>query len=137
MQTSRAPVTVVIPCFNQGRFLASAIRSVQAQSYEPLETIVVDDGSSDETAEVATAAGTRLIRQSNLGVGAARNAGLSSAAGEFIVFLDADDELLPGAIDSGVAFLDARPETSSVVRQCYSMDIDGRPLTRNSQSFTA
>ena len=128
MQTSRAPVTVVIPCFNQGRFLASAIRSVQAQSYEPLETIVVDDGSSDETAEVATAAGTRLIRQSNLGVSAARNAGLSSAAGEFIVFLDADDELLPGAIDSGVAFLDARPQTSSVVRQCYSMDIDGRPL---------
>ena len=128
MQTSRASVTVVIPCFNQGRFLASTIRSVQQQLYEPLETIIVDDGSSDETSEVATAAGTILIRQPNLGVGAARNAGLNAATGEFIIFLDADDELLPGAIDSGVAFLEARLHTSAVIRQCHSMDIDGRPL---------
>jgi glycosyltransferase involved in cell wall biosynthesis len=128
MQISRSSVTVVIPCFNQGRFLATAIRSVQRQSYKPLEIIVVDDGSSDDTAEVATAAATKLIRQPNLGVGAARNTGLKAATGEFVIFLDADDELLPDAIESGVAFLGARPQTSAVMRQCHSMDINGRTL---------
>lgn len=128
MPTSRSSLTVVIPCFNQGRFLPSAIRSVEEQCYESLETIVVDDGSSDDTAEVARVAGTRLIRQANLGVGAARNAGLNAAAGEFLIFLDADDELLPNAIESGVAFLESRPQISAVIRQCQSMDIDGRTL---------
>jgi hypothetical protein len=129
MQMSRPPVTVVIPCFNQGRFLATAIRSVRQQAYAPVETIVVDDGSIDDTSEIASAAGTTLIQQPNLGVRAARNAGLSSASGEFVIFLDADDELLPGAIESGVAFLEAHPQISCVVRHCYSMDANGRPLT--------
>ena len=128
MKMPHPSVTVVIPCFNQGRFLANAIRSVQNQRYEPLETIVVDDGSTDETAEVAAACGTRVIRQPNRGVGAARNTGLNVAGGELVIFLDADDELLPDAIESGVAFLETRPQISCVVRQCYSMDVDGHSL---------
>ena len=128
MKMPHPSVTVVIPCFNQGRFLATAIRSVQSQSYEPLETIVVDDGATDGTAEVAAAFQTKVIRQPNRGVGAARNAGLNVADGEFVIFLDADDELLPDAIESGVAFLETRPQISCVVRQCYSMDVDGHSL---------
>jgi glycosyltransferase involved in cell wall biosynthesis len=125
---SRPLVTVVIPCFNQGRFLASAIQSVRNQHYQPIETIVVDDGSTDDTARVAAACGTQLIRQPNRGVAAARNAGMEAARGEYIVFLDADDELLPNAIESGVAFLENRHQLAGVVRQCYPMDVTGRVL---------
>ena len=128
MTMSRSLVTVVIPSFNQARFLASAILSVQEQRYQPLETIVVDDGSSDETAEVATACKAILIRQANQGVGAARNSGMAAANGEFVIFLDADDELLPNAVESGVAFLETRPDLACVVRRCEPMDVEGRVL---------
>ena len=133
----RPLVTVVIPCFNQGRFLSSAIRSVQNQGYESLETIVIDDGSSDDTVAVASACGARVIRQPNRGVGAARNTGMGVARGEFIIFLDADDELLPGAIESGVAFLEARPQISCVGRQCQPIDVEGRVLAAEQPAVDA
>src|SRR5262249_35920072 len=89
---------------------------------------VVDDGSTDDSAAVAERAGVRLIRQTNSGLGAARNAGLAAATGEFVVFLDADDELLPDALASGVAALRARPTISCVVRRCRMMDAQDRAL---------
>jgi len=73
-------VTIVIPCFNYRHYLAKAIDSAQAQQYRPFEIIVVDDGSTDDSATVAEHAGVRLIRQPNAGLGAARNAGLAEAA---------------------------------------------------------
>ena len=121
-------VTIVIPCFNYRQYLGKAIYSAQAQQYGPFEIIVVDDGSTDDSATVAEQAGVRLIRQPNAGLGAARNAGLAEAAGEFVLFLDADDELLPDAVTTGVAVLEARPALSCVVGLCQLIDAQGRAL---------
>ena len=121
-------MTIVIPCFNYGQYLGNAIRSAQMQQYRPVEIIVVDDGSTDDSAAVAEQAGVRVIRQPNAGLGAARNAGLAEAAGEFVLFLDADDELLPDAVPTAVSVLQASPAVSSVVRRCQVMDGLGRAL---------
>ena len=87
-------MTVMIPCYNQARFLGEAIESVLSQSH-PDFVVVVDDGSTDNTSEVASSYGqVRLIRQENRGLAAARNRGLSEARGEYVVFLDSDDRLL-------------------------------------------
>lgn len=110
-------VTVVIPCFNHGRFVAEAFESVRAQTWSRWEAIVVDDGSSDDTpaildALVARCADPRLTvhRQPNRGLSAARNAGLAAGAGEFFVPLDADDRLRPRMIEACMARLQAEPD---------------------------
>ena len=86
-------VSVVIPAFNAQRFVRDAVDSVLAQTHAAVESIVVDDGSSDSTAEVVRGYGpaVRLIQQENRGVAAARNRGASEANGELLAFLDADD----------------------------------------------
>ncbi len=121
-------VTVVVPCFNQARYLGCALASVRAQSYPNVEIVVVDDGSTDDTAEVARAGGATLIQQPNRGLGASRTIGLGATHGDFVVFLDADDELIPDAIESGVAALNEHPSASCVVRRCQTIDSDGRLL---------
>ena len=118
----KAPlITVVIPCYNQAHFLGAALDSIAAQTYPAIQTIVVDDGSTDGSASVASERRVQVLRQSNQGVGAARNAGLRAATGDFVVFLDADDELLPDAVQSGVASLAANPDAYLLVRQCRSV----------------
>jgi glycosyltransferase involved in cell wall biosynthesis len=119
-------VSIVIPCYNQARFLHTAIESARRQGYRPLETIVVDDGSTDDTSLTAEHLGALVIRQPNHGVGAARNAGLRAARGDFVLFLDADDELLADAVQSGVEALTRNSTASCVVRLCQSMDAEGR-----------
>ena len=107
-----ALVSVVIPCYNQAHFLKEAIGSALAQSYSHVEIIVLDDGSVDNTAEVTAShadTGVRHVRQENQGLAAARNAGLAASRGSYIVFLDADDRLLPQAIESGLACLREHP----------------------------
>lgn len=122
-------VSVVIPCFNQARYLRRAIASVQAQTWPAIESIVVDDGSTDETSAVAYAAGvTTVVRHHNRGLSGARNAGLAAAHGEYVLFLDADDELLPDAVRSGVEVLERHPDAGGVGRRCLPMDAEGRPL---------
>lgn len=109
--TENPLVSVVIPCYNQGRFLGEAIESVQAQTYPHYEIIVVDDGSTDNTDQVAARyENVRCIRQTNRGLSGARNSGLNASKGEWLVFLDADDRLLPEALEAGVARLQAHPE---------------------------
>ena len=122
-------VSVVIPCFNQARFLRLALASVHAQDWPSIESIVVDDGSTDDTFGVARSHGARIVvRQENRGLSAARNAGLAAALGEYVLFLDADDELLPDAVSSGVDVLTRYPAVAGVGRRCLPVDVDGHPL---------
>lgn len=121
-------VSVVIPCFNQSRYLGDAIRSAFGQSHPPIECVVVDDGSTDETAAVAGHLHAQVIRQPNRGVSAARNAGLAAARGELVVFLDADDVLLPTALETEAAALAANPAVSAVVTRCEAMDEAGASI---------
>jgi len=89
---TKLTVSVVIPCHNYGRFLPQTLGGVLAQTYPVKEIIVVDDGSSDDSAEVATSfSGVRLIRQPKQGIAGARNTGAALATGDLIAFLDADD----------------------------------------------
>ena len=92
-------ISVVIPAFNAEKYLGEALESVFAQGYEPLEVLVVDDASTDGTVAVADGfAGVRVIRREHGGAGAARNAGVAFATGEFIAFLDADDVWTDGRL---------------------------------------
>src|SRR5690349_9691286 len=88
-----ALLSVVIPSFNYGRFLRETVESVLAQTYSPVEIIVVDDGSTDDTKErLARFEGRiRYIHKANAGLSAARNTGIKHARGDWIAFLDADD----------------------------------------------
>lgn len=91
-------VSVVIPCYQSGSTVGAAISSALTQTYEPIEVIVVNDGSTDAGPSVARSHGDRVtvIDQANAGVSAARNAGIAAASGEFVALLDADDMFLPG-----------------------------------------
>jgi glycosyltransferase involved in cell wall biosynthesis len=117
-------VSVIIPFYNPGRFLREAVLSALSQSYSEVEIILVDDGSTEPYSEQLLGLLDRfkLITQSNKGACSARNAGLSVANGEFIKFLDADDILFPGAIESEVkASLDCADQEFTVGRS-YRMD---------------
>jgi glycosyltransferase involved in cell wall biosynthesis len=93
MTTLPLSVSAILPVYNGEAFLAEAIESVLRQAYEPLEVIVIDDGSTDRTAEIARGYGekVRYLRQDNTGAAAARNNGLRLASGDVIAFIDADD----------------------------------------------
>jgi glycosyltransferase involved in cell wall biosynthesis len=108
---SDAPlVGVVVAVFNYGRYIDEAITSVLEQPYRPIELIVVDDGSTDDSAERAAAyPEVTLIRQPNRGVSAARNAGIAASNGEFMTFLDADDRMPPESLAALASFMNDHP----------------------------
>lgn len=97
-------VSIVIPNYNYGKFIAKTIESVLAQTYPVSEIIVVDDGSTDNSLEVLEQFGNKIkiIEQQKQGVSAARNAGVKNSSGEFIAFLDADDIWLPNKIEEQI-----------------------------------
>jgi len=122
-------ISVVIPCYNQAHFVNEAIESVLAQTYAHFEVVVIDDGSTDNVEEVAGRyPGVRYIRQENSGLAAARNTGLRRTRGNYLVFLDADDRLLPNALEAGLAGFAARPECAFVVGHCLAITVDGAPF---------
>jgi glycosyltransferase involved in cell wall biosynthesis len=106
---SDVPISVVITAYNSERFVADAIRTVRAQSVRPHEIIVVDDGSSDRTAEIATALGARVLRQKNSGSSAARNAGTRATTAPWIAYLDVDDLWIPEKLALQWTALQAAP----------------------------
>lgn len=119
-------VSVVIPCYNKGNFLSEAIESVLRQTYPHWEIIVVDDGSTDGSGTVATRYPVvRYLRQANQGPSAARNTGLWVSAGTYVVFLDADDRLLPNALEVGVRALEDHPDCAFVSGQVHLIAKDG------------
>lgn len=101
---SKTPaISVVIPLFNKGPYIARALNSVLAQTFQDFEVIIVDDGSSDDGAEIVkefTDSRIRLIQQENRGVSAARNRGIEVSRAELVAFLDADDEWLPDFLET-------------------------------------
>src|SRR5689334_17614281 len=109
-------VSVVIPTYNYGRFLAEAIESALSQTRPPGEIIVVDDGSTDDTASIVKGfdAHVKYIKQENAGVCAARNRGVNESTGELIAFLDADDRFEPTAIEKQAAIFESEPEVGLV-----------------------
>jgi glycosyltransferase involved in cell wall biosynthesis len=130
----RPLVSVVIPCFNQAHFLVEAIESVRAQVYPRLEVIVVDDGSADNTLEVASRyPDVRPLRQPSRGVAAARNLGFTESLGEFVAFLDADDRLLEHAIQIGVEALAKRPHIAFAAGRSRDIREDGRVIRGRQQ----
>lgn len=105
-------VSVIIPCYNAGRWLGAALESAFGQTWPQLEVILVDDGSTDDSRQIAApyeSRGLRVVSQPNQGQSAACNRGLSLARGEFVKFFDADDLLSPDAVSIQVAALRARP----------------------------
>lgn len=126
-RTERPLVSVVVPAYNQGRFLAEAVTSALEQSLQPVEVIVVDDGSTDSTASVAGAFGTRVryVRQQNQGLSAARNRAIALAQGRYVQLLDSDDALQPGALEKGWDLAEANPEVSVWRGGWDEVDIDG------------
>jgi len=121
----RPLVSVVIPCHNQAQFLADAVKSAAARSVR-VQVIVVDDGSTDHTATVACGFDdVLLIRQTKRGLSDARNCGLRASTGEYLIFLDADDRLVPGAIDVGVRALSGRPACAMAYGRCVMMGPEG------------
>ena len=109
-------VSVVIPVYNGEQFLGDALRSAWGQDYRPIEVLVIDDGSTDRSAEIARGfEGVRYFHQTNRGQGPARNLGLEQALGELIAFLDADDIWLPHKLRLQVRYLLDHPEASFVL----------------------
>ena len=123
-------VSVIIPTYNYARFLPNAIDSALAQTFREYEIIVVDDGSTDNTADVAKryAGQIRYHHQENRGLSGARNAGCRLASGELFAFLDADDEWNREKLERQVAVMDASPELGLVSTYMRFMDADRKAL---------
>ena len=127
----RSPtVSVITPVYNRAGPVAQAVASLAAQTLSDLEIIVVDDGSTDASAEAAQRAGgdrARVIRHSvNRGIPAARNTGLAAARGKYIAWLDSDDIARPQRLERQVRFLEDRPELAMVGAAAGRMGADGR-----------
>ena len=130
MPTDPPLVSIIIPAYNQDVYLRQSIDSALAQTYQPVEIIVVDDGSTDDTADIAQNYGEqiRYIYQENLGLAGARNSGIRAAHGELIGLLDADDIWEPTYLETIVSLAQLYPEASVFHSCAQCMDTKGNPL---------
>lgn len=114
-------ISTIIPVYNGEAFLGEAIESVRSQTIEVAELVVVDDGSSDGSADIASELGATVVSVPHRGVSAARNAGLAVATGDYVAFLDADDKWEPDKLDVQMAYLSNYPEADGVLghMRCY------------------
>lgn len=125
-----ANISVIIPCRDGERFLVEAIESVLLQTVSVAEIIVVDDGSTDSTPEIAARyPQVRYFYQPGLGVSAARNLGLKASQGEYIIFLDHDDRLLPEAVELGLEAFRLYPDCGFVFGTCRNISENGLSQT--------
>jgi glycosyltransferase involved in cell wall biosynthesis len=111
-------VTIAVPCFNHGRFLDEAVDSILAQTYQDLEIVVVDDGSTDPETKALLdrydRPKTRVLREKNGGPSAARNRAIEAGSGEYVMPLDADDRIAPTYVEKAVRLLDEDPRLGIV-----------------------
>jgi glycosyltransferase involved in cell wall biosynthesis len=122
-------VSVIIPCYRQAHFLVDSVVSVLRQDHPHVEIVVVDDGSPDNTeAVIRRWPGIRYLRQDNGGLAAARNAGFRESRGGFVLFLDADDRLLPSAISTGLRHFRDDPSLGMVAGHFRTIGLDGRVI---------
>jgi glycosyltransferase involved in cell wall biosynthesis len=123
-------VSVVIPVYNQERYVGAAIESALAQTYRGHEVVVVDDGSTDRTPSVLASFGARIraIEQPNAGFAAALNRGIAQSHGEYVAWLSSDDLFLPTKLARQVAYLDAHPDVDLVYTDFYEIDPAGQVL---------
>lgn len=119
-------ISCIIPVYNGERYLDETLDSVFAQTYSPLEVIVVDDGSTDGTPAVIErrAEDINYIRQENAGPATARNTGIAAAAAEYLAFIDADDLWLPDKLSRQMALFDANPALDVCVTKLQNFWID-------------
>lgn len=132
---SRNPrVTVFIPAYNRENYICTAINSMLAQQYTDFEILVVDDGSTDRTAELVSGYRDARVRlesnPGNLGIPASRNRGLELARGDYIALLDSDDYSYPERLGVQVDYLDRHPDLVQIGSGCSLMDADGELLKR-------
>jgi glycosyltransferase involved in cell wall biosynthesis len=133
---SQPSISVIVTCYNYARYVGRAIESLLAQSYSNREIIVVNDGSTDDSAEVIAryAAQIRSIDQNNRGSIAAYNRGFAESSGDVVIFLDADDLLEPGALASVAEVWS--PDLAKVQYDLRIIDADDRDLGRRFCNFT-
>jgi len=129
MSVNPPRATAIITAYNAERYVSRAIESVLGQSFGPVHVIVVDDGSSDRTSEVARSYGdsVELIRlEENSGPAVGRTVGLMNCKTEFVAFLDSDDYWMPGFVQETISFLDVHPEAIAVYTGFCAKDWEGK-----------
>ncbi len=128
--------SIIIPAYNYGHYLATAIEAALNQGDTDYEVLIVDDGSTDNTRDVAKAyldrpdSPVRYVYQRNRGLAGARNRGIDEARGDWLLFPDADDRLLPDALKKFNAFLEQHPQTDMVFAGYIGVDAQGRGKTK-------
>lgn len=136
-------VSVIIPTYNRGEFIGKAIDSVLKQTYTNYEIIVVDDGSTDDTRKVVKSYGkkVRYIYQENKGPSAARNRGINAAKGEYVAFLDSDDQFLPHKLQIQMNFIKKHSKCRFLYSWYYNTNKKGKntklrkPLATKNREF--
>ena len=145
-------VSIIVPCYNYGHLIKYTLTSLQTQSWQEWECIIVDDGSQDDTATVASAfcetdSRFKYIFQQNQGLSAARNTGIKAAQGNFIQFLDADDLLSVNKLQIQLAFMIDNPDVDisysnafyfadqqpEIKHKAFAIDENGRPVLKNTE----
>jgi hypothetical protein len=124
-------LSVVIPYYRGAATIRAAVESVLAQTVQPAEIVICDDGSPDSLVDALGDVGThvRIVRQANRGIAAAMNAVAEAASGDFLVQLDQDDAFLPRRLEAIAATLSARPDVDVVATDAH-IELDGEPVTR-------
>lgn len=128
-------ISVIIPAYNQSNYLGQTLDSVKNQSFDDWECIIINDGSTDNTDEIANRyvqydPRFKYIHQNNMGLSGARNTGLKLSRGSFICFLDSDDTLTPDMLEKTLAYLDNHPSVDIVYGAWDTIDENGRTLSK-------
>ncbi|MBL1265000.1 glycosyltransferase family 2 protein [Methylomicrobium sp. RS1] len=126
-------ISAIIPAYNSAEFIADAVRSILMQTHPVLEIIVVDDGSTDATAEIVVnlPGPIKYIKQQNQGPSAARNTGIKAAGGDWIAFLDADDQWTTDKIEKQINLLKTYPSLALIAGDMTEIDHEDRIITQS------